>query len=171
MANAEYQRERRRQARISGDWSDRVPACRAQLHIRRLMGMGIGRKAISDASGVSENKIRKIRDGGSQYISMGIEKAILAVDKSCIADSALVPAARTWQLIGRLLDCGFSRAELARRLGLKACKLRLQKDFILAQTAVRVEKLYNQISRENGQPGERCPFAIRRIDDGIPADD
>jgi hypothetical protein len=64
------------------------------------------------------------------------------------SDGALISNARTWQRITVLLREGFTKTELARRLGSRAKTPSLQvgrHGQVKARTAVKVERLYNII--------------------------
>jgi len=74
------------------------------------------------------------------------EKAILAVSVACISSNSLVPAKRTWALVERLLNSGFTKKELARRLGY-ASSLQLNRKRVTALNASKVERFYNRIMR------------------------
>lgn len=119
-ANSRYECERAK-ARRSGDWNGLVPADPARRHILRLSKQGVGRRA----------QIRK-----------RTLNRILEVTNLAVSDAALVPAGKTWRQIHTLLEEGFSKAELARRLGFASPALQLGKNRILARSAARVDRLF-----------------------------
>jgi len=135
-------------AKIFGRWDGIVPAGRARRHILKLSRRGIGRRAVAAVSGVSETILFRIRSGLRRQIRASTERRILAVTFDAYSDAALVSNARTWQRIGVLLSEGFTKQELARRLGSKAKEPKLQiatRGECLARTAVKVERLYKII--------------------------
>lgn len=140
-ANSRYECERAA-ARRRGEWNGIVPADRARRHLRKLSRAGIGRRAVADASDISATIIHEIGIGRRRRIRAGTERQILRVDTSARADHSTVPAGRTWQRIRRLLEEGFSKAELARRLGYKTPALQLNRRQVLAKNAMRVERFY-----------------------------
>jgi hypothetical protein len=93
--------------------------------------------------------IRRIRSGDRKHIRKSTQDKILAVTADAISDASVVPAASTWSQIEELLDEGFTKAELARRLGYATPALQLRKDRILARTAARVDRFYRTIMKES----------------------
>jgi hypothetical protein len=69
------------------------------------------------------------------------------VDRTAIADRALVAAGRTWVLLNELLEAGYSKTFLAKQLGSrsKTPSLQVEADRITALTASKVERLYRRI--------------------------
>jgi hypothetical protein len=143
-ANSRYECERLA-ARKAGDWNGCVSAAKARKHLEKLSRQGVGRNSICEASGVARSIVARIKNGKKKLIRRRTETKILAVTADARADHSIVPAARTWRLINRLLQEGFSKAEIARRLGRQTPALQIRKDFILARTAVAVERLYNRV--------------------------
>ncbi len=140
-ANSSYEVERSA-ARKRGEWNGIVSAKNARRHINELSKQGLGRRAIADASDVCTSTIQKIKAGRKKQIRAETEKRILDVSKEAIADGSLVCAKGTWQKIERLLNEGFTKKELAQRLGYK-CQLQIGKVKVLASTKLKIEKLYN----------------------------
>lgn len=145
-ANSRYESERAA-ARKNGDWNGLVPADLARLHIVRLSRKGIGRRVLSDASGVARSMIADIRAKRKLRIRMRTHRAILAVDTDARGAATLVEAKPVWTQINRLLHEGFTRRELARRLGSKAKSpaLQIRPHVVTAKTAMRVEKLHSEV--------------------------
>jgi hypothetical protein len=56
----------------------------------------------------------------------------------------MVPARRTWRLIEQLLEEGFSKARIARELGMQTPALQLRRARVLARTELAVEKLWRR---------------------------
>lgn len=143
-ANSRYETERAA-ARKAGDWNGLVSAKAARRHIEKLSRAGIGYKAVADASGVAASIVLKIKQGRKSQIRKRTETRILDVDAGARANNSLVPAGPTWRLIQKLIEReGFSKAEIARRLGYRTPALQLRKDRIFARTAIAVERLYNR---------------------------
>lgn len=157
-ANASYEASRAR-ARASGDWNGLVPANKAREHVITLSRKGVGRRAIAAASDVSEKVLSRIRSGAQQQIRKRTETSILSVSKEAVSDGALASARRTWHQIGALLTEGFTKAELARRLGYARPCLQFGKRKVRARTAARVEKL-SHYHAMTYWPGARIPVAL-----------
>ena len=146
IANRVYARERYRARRLKGDWNGLVSAEDARRHLLRLSRAGVGIRSVQAASDVSRTILVEVKQGRRTQIRRRTERRILAVDSTAIADGTIVDARRTWRLIDELLGEGFTKAELARRLGFKRPVLQLRTDRILARNALRVRRLYNQVN-------------------------
>lgn len=144
-ANRAYARLRGK-LRRDGDVRDLVPATRARRHLISLSQRGIGRRTVADISGIGTSSLSDIRRGAKLQIRASTERAILAVTKAATHDAMLVKAGPTWVLLRSLLEEGFSKAEFARRLGLKSPALQLKRDFITARNAARVERLFRSLN-------------------------
>ena len=153
-ANSRYQTERER-LKKEGKGNPLVSAASARRHILSLSGLGVGRRAIADACDLRADTIHRIRTRAKKHIRKSTERAILSVTKDAVADRALIPASPTWWRIRVLLHEGFSRRELARRLGSKAKvpALQLRTTRITARNANKVEKLYRIVMAGVGGDG------------------
>lgn len=120
-----------------------IDAAPARAHLLKLRKQGVGRRAVSAASDVSDTLLSEILARRQRQIRPSIARRILAVDVGARADGAIVSAARTWQRIRQLLeDGGFTKAELARRFGFQNQAIQWGQRRILARTAARVERFY-----------------------------
>lgn len=143
-ANARYESLRIR-ARRAGDWNGMVSAGRARRHLLALARSGVGRRTVADISGVPQSTVHQIRSGRRRRIRARTERHIFLVNSRAMNEARLVPADRAWRMISRLLDEGFSKAEIARRLGYRFPALQLNRRRVTARTAVRVERFYRRI--------------------------
>jgi hypothetical protein len=143
-ANSTYEVERDKQRR-AGMTNHVVPSNAARAHLLKLSNIGIGRRTVAQASGVSATILHSIRQGNRPNIREDTERRILAVAVTCHADHALVDAAPSWRLLNELIDDGYSRKLLALWLGAKTPALQIRKDYITAANAHKVQRLYNQI--------------------------
>lgn len=150
-ANAEYQRQRRR------DKTPRkVDPALAREHLNNLKQQGgVGFRVAADAAGVNEQALCRIRAGKRTYIQRRTLERILNVDATAANAGSLINGAHTKHLIERLLEMGFTKKELARRLGSKSNRphrwpqLQIGKagtGMVRAMTAMKVEKFYNMIT-------------------------
>lgn len=144
-ANRNYARKRG-QAQRDGDWNGLVPASRARAHLLRLSRRGVGRRAVAAATDVALTVICDIRSGGKQQIRARTERKILAVTTAAVSDHALVKPGRTAQYIEALQDEGFTKAELARRLGYANPALQFRPQRMTARNVARVESLYRRLT-------------------------
>jgi len=141
-ANSRYESERRTAMKQNG--AAVVPADTARNHILRLSRKSVGLRAISAATDIGFETLQHIWSGLRAHIRKTNEKKILAVDRKAVFDHALVPAARTWRQINQLVEEGFNKGDIAKRIGSLAGLHKLGKEKMLAITASRVERLYSQ---------------------------
>jgi hypothetical protein len=143
-ANREYGRLRAKAIIFHGK-NDLVVAQRARTHLLILSRNGVGRRAVAAASDVSETVLTEIRSMRKLSIRRATETRILSVTAEAIANHGLIDARRTWNQINHLLREGFTKAELARRLGYKSHALQLNPETITAINATRIDRFYRQI--------------------------
>jgi hypothetical protein len=144
-SNSDYERERAK-ARAAGDWNGFVSADRARAHLMSLSRRGVGKRAVQSASDVALSVLTEIRTGRKQRIRARTERKILAVTPALASDRALVKPGRTAKLIERLVDEGYTKAELARRLGYSTPALQFRPDRMTARNVARVEALYARLT-------------------------
>jgi hypothetical protein len=144
-SNSDYERERAK-ARAAGDWNGFVSADKARAHLMSLSHRGVGKRAVAAASDVALSVLTEIRTGRKQQIRARTERKILAVTPAMASDRALVKPGRTFRLIAALKDEGFSKAELARRLGYRNGALQFQANRMTARNVARVENLYRSLT-------------------------
>jgi len=126
-------------------WDGLVPAAAALEHVKRLSRAGVGYKSVAAAADVSSTTIMAMRAGRKTRIRASTEARILGVDRAAVADGAKVQAGRAWKRIRSLLEEGYSKAELARRLGKRQPALQLGRGRMTAINASMVERLYRTI--------------------------
>lgn len=144
-ANSDYERQRKA-ARLAGDWNGIVPADRARAHLMSLSRRGVGKRAVAAATDVCHTVVHDIRSGRKTQIRARTERKILAVTPRMVSDRALVKPGRTFRLIELLLEEGFTKAELARRLGYRNGALQFRRDRMTAKNVQRVESLYRRLT-------------------------
>jgi transcriptional regulator with XRE-family HTH domain len=160
-ANSRYETERLA-ARKRGETNRIVSSEVVVTHLRKLSRLGIGRRAIAAASGVSETNIQKLRNGQRPNVREATARRILAVDHTALSDHALVPARQTVRLFDRLLEEGYTKTTIAKALGAKMNRkatktgeagaefanlqaARRPSGRCLAKTALKVRRLYNRL--------------------------
>ncbi len=142
-ANSEYARYR---AKVRDeDWNGLVDAAPARRHLRKLSAAGVGYKSVGDACDVARSTLAEVLTGKKTQLRARTAKAILAVSAKAVADHALVDAAPLWRRIAELQCEGFTKAELARRLGFKREAIQFGKRRVLARTVQRVERFYQRV--------------------------
>jgi hypothetical protein len=144
-ANSRYEC-RRAELRRLGLWNGLVPAEASRKALLRFSLRGIGRNTVAKNAGVSRSVIWKIRTGKARQVRAMTEKRILELGPSLPPRSKLVAALPTWRKIAWLLEQGFTRGELALRLGRRTRNLQLNRDVVTQKTADAVEKLYREMN-------------------------
>lgn len=89
--------------------------------------------------------LHEIKIGRKRRIRARTERRILAVMDQLHGDKTLVDAAPVWAKIELLLRHGFSKAEIARRIGLQRPAIQFDADVVTARSAMRIEKLCARI--------------------------
>lgn len=128
-------------------WNGLVSADDVRAHLKRLSRQGVGYKSVAAAADVSTSTLGDILFGDKSRLRAQAARRVLAIDRDALADAALVPAGPTRRRLHRLILEGFTKTELARRLGSKARtpSLQFKGRFVLAKTAVRVERFYHLV--------------------------
>jgi hypothetical protein len=150
------------------DFAGLIPAGPARRHLKALSAKGIGRRAVAEASDVSETVISEIIRGTKKHLRPKTLRRILDVDESCMADGSLIDAGPTWGQIHDLMEkAKMSKAEIAGRLGNTVPALQLRKTKVRLGTAQAVGKLHRQVFAEletdPGMPLRKATAVIRRI--------
>jgi hypothetical protein len=143
-ANSDYERKRQA-ARLAGDLNGIVDAAPARAHILKLSRQGVGRHAVADVTDIAHSMIYEIRKGTRPRIRARTLRKILAVTPAQRAERSLVRGRRTWQLIGRLLEEGYTKKALAQMMGLGVA-IQFRKDWVLARTEARVIALHRKLT-------------------------
>lgn len=146
-SNREYARSRAK-AKIFHGSDILVPSARARKHLMKLSSKGIGRRSVQASCDVTDTILQQVKNGTKTQIRRSTEQKILSVTADACGDATLKPAARTWRMLDHLLDEGFSKAELARRLGYRTPAIQIKRNRVTAATEVRVQRFYNQIMAE-----------------------
>lgn len=130
-------------------WDGLVPAARARRHLDKLSAAGVGRDTVADIAGVGVTTLTAIRAGTKTRIRRTTERAILRVGADAVNGATLVDATGVWGQIAKLLrDDGFTKAEIARRLGLKTPALQFNRRRMTARTVARFERFLRRLNAE-----------------------
>ena len=123
-------------------WNGLVPADRARAHLFALSRAGVGRRAVAEATDISESILQKIRLGRRKKIRAATERLILDVDVGAAADNARVDARPVWAMVRRLMrQHGFTKAMISARIGQGGRALQLGRRRVTARNAHRIAKL------------------------------
>lgn len=118
-----------------------VDAAPVRAHLRGLSRQGVGYKSVAAACDVAKTTLAQVLARTKRTIRKATADRVLQVTKEAVADGGLVPAGQTWRRIEGLLEEGFTRAELARRLGYASPALQFRRTRITARNAHRVKRL------------------------------
>lgn len=138
-ANREYERKQRR-LRCTGRSNPLVDAGPAREHLATLAAAGVGYKSAAIAAGLSQSTVFGIKRGARRFVSARNLARILAVTDEMRGDHALVDAAPTWRRIDRLVEAGYTKAQLAEWMGVGR-SIQFPKAQITAKTELRVRRL------------------------------
>lgn len=119
----------------------------AREHLKFLRANGVGLRTVSEQSGIGRTALAQIINGRTKRARAETIAKILAVGTHVRAPGALVDATRTWELIEDMLRYGYTKGDLARRLGSEYEKpaLQIQRDVVLQSTADKVAELHAQL--------------------------
>lgn len=150
-ASARYESERV----ARGVFNGLVPASAARAHILALSAQGVGYKSVADAASVARSVVAKVRSGERTQVRAQTAQRILAVDAGAAADGALVDATETQALLSKLIAEGHRKTKIAALLGYQATApaLQFRGDKVTARTALKVRRLYSELTAE----GEDLP--------------
>lgn len=144
-ANSDYERARKA-ARLAGDWNGCVCASRAREHLLALSKAGVGKRAVAAASDVALSVVDAVRGGRKTRIRARTERRLLAVTADMVSDGALTSARRGLQMIEALRQEGFSKAELARRLGYATPALQFKRSRMRVRSVARLAALHSRLT-------------------------
>lgn len=132
----------------AGNGAHLRPAEKSRLHLIDLQDHGLGLRAVSDATDVSVDTIRNIREGISTRVRGRTERKILNTTPDAVANSALIPSRKVRAMIRKLKTEGFTLKLVAERAGLHpeaVQKIVKRKRNVRATTQMKIEKLFNRI--------------------------
>lgn len=142
-----YHADRRRQVAY-GRWNPWVDAGPARKHLQELQAAGLGRRRISELSGLDQSTIRRIQQGRAQIRHATAER-ILAVSATieALAGTALVDATGSHRRLQALVAVGWSQRRLAARLGISPANFgtMMRRPRVLASRARAIRALYEEL--------------------------
>ena len=144
VANRLYARElRRHHVRVSYGIETHVDpyidAAEARAHLEWLSSQGVGRRAVSAATGLSQSNLMKIRSGQRRRITPDTEARVLAVGTHRRRPRSLVDLDKAQLLIDDLLVIGYTKTAIAQALGAQTRALQLGKRMTAGRMARLVE--------------------------------
>lgn len=146
-ANTTYGQTRAR-ARAAGQWNGLVDASETRAYLLKLQGMGVGLRRVSHLTGLPVSGIRALRSGQRQHLRALSAKRILEL-KPSLAKGQRVNAYRTRHLLACLLNEGYTRKDLAARLGLKSPTVQLHNEQVTVRNALKIRGLFACLTGDN----------------------
>jgi hypothetical protein len=157
-ARSQYD-DRRNRLIAYGQWEPFVGIEETQFRIQSLKDLGFGDRAIATLAGIERKTIRDIAAGIRHdpsrnnppltKIRRETAAAVAAIpyDQLEAPDGAYIDATLTWERIGQLLDAGYTRTWIARRLGstAKTPALQLGRRRVTARQARAVRDLVTEV--------------------------
>lgn len=145
-ANCEYSKARER-ARKAGEFNGVVDAAPAREHIRKLARAGVGYKMVAWSASLPVSIVAGIKSGRRRNARAATVRKILAVTIDCRGDKALVSAASTWRRIEKLLEEGYTKRDIARRLYKRENpSLQFRRQRVTVRTRARIERLFEKLT-------------------------
>lgn len=142
-----YHADRRRKVAYK-QWNPWVDAEPARLHLQELQAIGLGRRRISELTGLDPSTIRRIQHGRAQ-VRHATAESILAVSAALevLAGTARVDATGSHRRLQALVAVGWSQRRLAERLGISPANFgtMMRRPRVLASKARSIRDLYEEL--------------------------
>lgn len=149
-ANRAYARKMyRAKHRPDEAWEPYVDCGEARDHLAWLRTVGVGRRTVSQRSGVAVSSIQRIANGTRTKARKDTVDRILAVGKSAAHGSALVDAGPTWRRVDDLLAHGWTKKRIAQNLtgDPRTVALQIGRTKVTAETAARIRAIHETALR------------------------
>jgi hypothetical protein len=150
-ANARYVAALRAQAAIYPDPRERVDAGPARAYLAQLRALGVGYRRAAQLAGLDPAVVNDIRMGRKDPIRADTSARILGI-RPALAHGQAVPSWRTWRFLDSLRGEGFTKAEIARRLGLRGARIQFKRvgGKVRVDNALKVKGLWKFLMEEDG---------------------
>ena len=130
-----------------------VPAAPARQRLEALARVGVGLRRAAQLAQVSVRTAQGIRTGRRALVCRQVALAILDLRPS-LARGQRVNGYETRRMIAILQTEGFTRAALARRLGLRSPTLQLNRRRVTVRNALKVRAFYAFVTAHGGADEE-----------------
>lgn len=129
----------------AGETGNIISAAAARKHLTKLSSSGIGRRSVSEACDVAQSILHQIKTGKRLRIRASTERKILMVDVGAARGGTLVSGTQAWRLLDRLLERGFSKAQIAKWLGYKSPAIQIKRGRITGRVAANIQRIYELV--------------------------
>lgn len=147
--NREWERRKRRVAYgIEQAYVPYVDCTEARQHLIWLQQQGIGKRTVSEVSGIAQSTIDKIRTGKRHRAKPDTITRILAVGTHRTQAGASIDAAPTWRYINDLLELGFTKTRIAHELGRTTPALQINRQRVRKSTADKIRNVWFKLCQE-----------------------
>lgn len=167
-ANRAYARKMyRAKHRPDETWEPYVDTSEARDHLAWLRTVGVGRRTVSERSGVAVSSIQRIARGTRTKARRDTVDRILAVGRSAAHGSALVDAGPTWRLVEELLAHGWTKKRIGQNLtnDPRTVSLQIGRTRVTADTAARIRAIHETAMRPVLRDRELMAEARRKYRD------
>ncbi|MBL8909852.1 MAG: hypothetical protein JNM17_04020 [Archangium sp.] len=152
VANREYAKGRYH-AQKAGLANGLVKADDARAHLALLRRCGVGLRTVADVAGIGRSVLQRITRG--LRARADVVRRVLDVGPEAAGDGAYVPASRAWSAVGKLLNLGLTRGEIAQGIGRETAALQLGRRRITRRNEHEILKLLEEVRAANAKP-ELC---------------
>lgn len=121
-----------------------VDATETREHLLWLRSFGVGKRTVHKLTGISTTTLWEIARGDTLKVHPDTETKILELWRDTRNDAMIVNADSTWKRITWLQQQGWSKARIARELGLGR-NLQIRTERITHRTEKRVEDLVRRV--------------------------
>jgi hypothetical protein len=121
-----------------------VDATETREHLLWLRSFGVGKRTVHKLTGISTTTLWEIAKGDTLKVLPDTETKILGLWRDTRNNAMIVDAGQTWKRITWLQQQGWSKARIARELGLSK-QLQLRRDRITYATEQRIEQLVRRV--------------------------
>lgn len=121
-----------------------VDATEAREHLLWLRSFGVGKRTVHKLTGIGITTLWEITRGDTLKVHPDTETKILDLWRDTRNDAMVVAAEPTWKRIAWLQQQGWSKARIARELGLGRT-LQIRTERITHRTEQRVEDLVRRV--------------------------
>lgn len=137
-------------ARVKAGTADfQVSAEFARKHLNYLSAHGLGLRAIEECTGISREHLQDIKHGRTR-IRQSTEERIMRIHSSALKSAgSWTHAHRSHEQVNAMLAEGWTKAQIARAMGLKSAALKWWgRNRIRVSTQVRLDAVYQHFREE-----------------------